>query len=605
MGGFLFAFSPWHTARAFDQVSLTAVYILPLFLLALIAFTKRRDLLSTVGLAAVCVLAVWTDFHFGLFCSLIAGAWIAVNLYLSYRRRGRSGAAPGGRATARRTVLLALLVIVVTVAAAAPILMQIRYKDPALLTGDTDRETKDAVDYSANPWNYVVPPSYSLAWRGFTDSFVRSHLGKRTTNEVTSYPGMVTVILAIVALFFLVRSGRRENQFEDDGPPRDSGSGQPDVAENLLNPPLRTAIYFSIVLMVTAFILSLPPYYEIGSVLIPTPSILVSGLVPFFRYFCRWSLVVTFGLCLLAGIGFSLLSSRRGWSQPRRWVACLVVLLLFAIDVTIIPPFRTKDIHRPPVVLEKLEGYPHHEPVAIYPLAQGREYATLHYYYYQQFHLHPMLNGVKPGTEADLYRLALKDIYSPYTPRMLSALSIDKVIVLDSYFANKEYGNYPYGIPFDPDRMPPGYLLEEKTDDGYIYQVVAEPAAVFPLYYTNFTPPSILGDGNAWVAMVRPSGDILLVSNGGGDTYSLTVTVANPGDPGTLTFKLDGQPLGKVSLGSGVVRVTSPLFKLGDERNVLTLHWDGEPVAIDGKPFRKTGELGVYLLLSNPEISGS
>jgi len=588
LGGFFYAFSPWHTARAFDQVSLTSIYTLPLFFLALVVFSRRRDVVSAIGLAAAWIIAFYADFHFALFTGLTALCWLAVVVYQNRRRKRSEGSilSPVG-ATATRTLLLIALVVVLTAAAAAPFVRDVLYKDPKVFPGSGRGGVAEATQFSADPWNYVIPPAHAVVWRWFTDDFVNARLGERTSNEVTSYPGIVTVTLALLALYLALRRKKKGT-----GEVEDSASGR----------LLRTTVIFCAILIVAAFVLSLPPEYKLGGVKIPTPSMLVVYLVPFFRYFARWAILVTFGFCLLAGIGFYMLAESRKWGRRATWSVCLAALLLFAVDVTIVPPFRAQDIRRPPETIKRLAGYPRDEAVAIYPLAQGAEYVTLHYLYLQQFHQHRMLNGTKPATESDLYRLTLKDIYSPYTPRMLRALGIDKVVVLNDYFSNKSYGNYPFGVPFNPALMPAGYRLADKASDGYIYDVVAEPTDVFPLYWSNFTAPSILEDGRAWAAMVGPRGDILLIKKGGRSAYSFAITVLNPWEPGNLKFSLDGRELSSSMLESGARRVVLPDLKLTEGRHVLSVHWDGKPTSINGEPFRSGKNLEVYLLLSSPEL---
>ena len=590
VAGFLYAFSPWHTARAFDQVSLTAIFTLPLFLLALIVFSRRKDVPGAIGLAVAWIVAFYSDFHFGLFCSLIALVWV-IALYV---RRWRVGAGLWVRnsdlkATPMRTLVLAVLVILVTVAAVAPYISDTYYKDPNVFSGTGRGGVQEAAGFSSNPWNYVVPPAHALAWRWFTDAFVSKRLGLRTTNEVTAYPGIITLALALTAMFFALRRRRsREGGIREAEPGND----------------LRLVIWFGVALVAVAFALSLPPQYVLGSVKIPTPSMLVNLLVPAFRYYARWAVEVTFGLCMLAGLGFYLLTRSLKWGRVAVWVACVAVVALFALDVTIIPPLRSTDaMSKQPDVIKRLAAYPEDQAVAIYPLVQGSEYAALHYRYLQQFHKHPMLNGVKPATESDLYRLAMKDIYAPYTPSMLKGLGIDKVVVLSEYFSNKDYGNYPYGVPFDPARMPEGYELVDKTADGYIYDVVAEPASVYPLYFKNFTPPSVLSDGTAWAAMLKPAAEVLLVNRGSRGSYSLTYTINNPGPPGRLTFSLDGEELTSVGLNSGNTRVTLPGLELTNGRHSLGLHWDGKPQVVDGTPFRAGPRISVYLLFSNVDVN--
>jgi hypothetical protein len=588
LGGFIYAFSPWHTARAFDQVSLTAIYTLPLFLLALIVFTKRRDVISALGLAAAWIIAFYTDFHFGLFTGFMALCWLAVVALQAWRGKGAGGwILSGGKPGWRRTVLLMTMVVVLTAAANAPYISEVFYKDPKVFPGSQRGGVEETTKFSADLWNYVIPPAHAVTWRWFTNDFVPPRLGSRTSNEVTSYPGIVTVALAVAALYLTLRRKRDATSEAEDTSRRG---------------PLRTTVIFCAILVVAAGVLSLPPQYKLGGLKIPTPSMLVVYLVPIFRYFARWAIVVTFGLCLLAGIGFYALTSSRGWGRRAIWSVCIAAVLLFTVDVSIVPPLRAHDISRPPEIIKRLAAYPKDEAVAIYPLAQGSEYATLHYFYLQQFHGHPMLNGIKGSTESDLYRLALKDIYSPYTPRMLRALGIDKVVVLNGYFASKAYGNYPTGVPFDPQKMPDGYELADKTSDGYIYNVVAEPADVFPLYWSNFTAPSVLEDGRAWAVMVRPQGEILLVNRGGKAVYSFVITVVNPGEQGNLTFSLDGREVSSVALQSGARRVVLPGLELTGGRHTLKLQWDGKPKSVSGDPFRSAGDLDAYLLVSSPEV---
>jgi hypothetical protein len=592
LGGLLYSFSPWLTSRTFQHASLSGVYVLPLFMLAVIVFTRRRDIASALALCGAWVMAVYTDYHFGLFCLLLAVTWTTVVLF--HRKRKDSGRATSCsysnlRATDFRFIVYALLVILVTLAVSFPFILDLSYEDPTAIANADNRGDVEAIaEFSANPWNYVVPPGYSAIWRRFTGDYVRTHLGKRTIGEVTSYPGIAVMILSIAALL-LFRSRNSQRTAPDDK-----------------NPGLvRVVAGTCVAAGVASFILSLPPVYDVGSALIPTPSIIVSSLVPFFRYYCRWAIVVTFCACLLAGIGYSLLVSRLRNVKLAVLAVFLLAVSVFLVDVSAIPPLRSFDISRPPETLQALAGYQKSEPVVIYPLAQGHEYATLHYRYYQMDHLHPMLNGIKPATEADLYRLALKDIYSPYTPRMLETLGIDKAVVLTDYYEDGDFGNYPYGVRFDPALMPDGYTLVEKTGDGYIYAVDAIPATVFPLYYRNISPPSILEDGRAWSLMLGQEAELLLENVAGPDDYTLTMNIINPGVAGTLSFVQAGQVLGSLELDPGQCRITSPVFHLEPGTSSVFLAWSEDPIMIHGTPFRLAETVQAYLILSGPELAVS
>lgn len=600
-GGFFYGFSPWLTARAFNHVSLCGVYTIPLFVLAVINFSKKKDIPSAVLVTITLVTAAYTDIHFAMFCVFLALMW-AVALLL----KRRSGKPKIDREEwtwslnnpRLRLALMIVLIIVVSAAAYAPFFKDILYKDPTVFPEEDTRGIQADVDFSADAWNYIVPPAYSTLWGKYTEDFVFSRLGKRTSSEVTSYLGLATIALALTCLYLTGKKTRTYRKY---------GSKVEDIKTPVTNDEqgklLNTVINFSVLSIVLAFLLSLPPLVSIGNVEIPTPSILISGTVPFFRYFCRWSLVVTFGFCLLAGIGFTFLSKRLRLDRRGVIILCFFAISLFIIDTTIVPPLRSKCIRQVPETITELSKSPKSEPVCIYPLAQGYEYTTMHYLFLQQFHLHPMLNGIKASTEADLYRLTLKDIYSPYTPRMLKALGIKKAVVLKDYYGNKDYGNYPFGIPFNPEQMPAGYTLAEETADGFIYQIDAEPAGVFPLYYTNFTPPAILDDGRSWTAMTGQTGRIKLVRKSDDTMYSFSIVINNPGDAGDLKVKLGGEAIHEQRLENGTTVLTIPELRIDKESEMLDFEWSGNPVTINGTSFRASGEINIFLLLSNPELN--
>lgn len=78
VGGLAFAFTSWHPVRAAERLSLAAIYVIPLFFLALLYSWRKRDVVSGALLVAAWMLALLTDFHFGSFCLVIAAIWVVV-----------------------------------------------------------------------------------------------------------------------------------------------------------------------------------------------------------------------------------------------------------------------------------------------------------------------------------------------------------------------------------------------------------------------------------------------------------------------------------------------------------------------------------------------
>lgn len=615
LGGFIYAFSPWHTARTFDQVGLAQIYVLPLFLIAVIYFWRRRSVISAAAVSGALLVAILTDFHLGLFCGLLLITW-GVAVFLRERadsKRFLRLRRPLVKRETVKAIVMAALAVVLALAIAAPVLQNLFYKDPLVITPTEERSIDVTVSYSSRPWNYVVPPAYALLWRWWTNDFVTKHEGKSGVHEVTAYPGIVTFVMACFAVYFTFRRKKKPRPAsegavgDDDAPPDEAVAAPP--GDDLEHDAkirggmdlARTTVYFGAITAVIAFILSMPPVVKIGSVQIPTPSIVMRAIAPFFRFYSRWALVVTFSLALMAGIGLFMLARSRRWSGFRVGAVCLALIALFALDVTIIPPLRSRDIAKVPTVVTELSNYPRKQPVAVYPLSPGRYFIPLQYDYFQTFHQHPMLNGSKPGTLGDLYQAVLKDLYAPYTPEMLKGLGIDKVMVIDGYWEIM----YPVGLKFDPAMMPPGYRLVKKTRDGYLYDVTGPAAQVFPLYYTNFTAPAILQDGKAWTVMTRPNAEMLIDNRDGPTVQNFSVTFNNPGEEGTFSIALDGVAIGQTRLGPGQGELLIPGMKIPAKQHVMSIQWEGKPTKIDGRPFGPAGDISDYLMLTRPRFSAS
>lgn len=633
LGGFLYAFSPWHIVRSFDQVSLAQIYVLPLFLICVIYLWRRRSVVAALAVSASMLVALFTDLHLGLFCGFILVVW-GMAAFLSGEPPRVLKRRPFIRRDTLRVIIMAVLAVVLALAVAAPVMRNLFYKDPAVITETGERSIETTSSYSSRPWNYVVPPAYALAWRWWTDDFVSARLGKSGVHEVTAYPGIVTYALAAVCVFYTFRrrrkrpAGNAEEAEPSEGPASDAdavdaGDLPEDTPPDRRTAPSsperlrRTAVYFGMISAAVAFLLSMPPVFEIGGVQVPTPSIVIRAVAPFFRFYSRWALVFDFSIVILAAIGFVLLAKNLRWSRLTAGVVCFALIALFALDVTIVPPARSRDITEVPRVVTALKDYPREEPVVFYPLSPGRYFIPLQYRYYQTFEEHPMLNYVKPGTEGDTYQGVLKDIYAPYTPEMLAGLGIKKVAVIDNWYEVM----FPVGIEFDPSKMPPGYRLlqtlkepdagEHEPSDGepeephytYLYEVVAPPAAVFPLYYTNFTATAILEDGKAWTAMRRPRGEMLLENKGPATVKDFSFEFNDPTEDGVLTVSLNGRAVGRVNLRVGPGELTIKGLRLKKGSNTLTMEWSAQPTKTDGAPFGAEGEIDLYLFITRPSLS--
>lgn len=585
LGGFFYAFSPWHVFRTFDQLSLAGIHCLPFFILCLLLFIEKASLMRGIALALATAVSALTDIHLALFSGFLAlCVIIAIYFYgrLVLRKRKFPLCGKG------KEIIASLLIFLIALAFCYPALKNVFYKDPDVPKEAQERGIEETISFSARPWYYVIPPYYTLIWGRITKGFIEGKLAsqksgevKQGIHEVACYPGIIVLLLAALSIWILFKKGK----------PREL------VEEKCGNSRVVTAQILGLLAVFLGFILSMPPMVKVSGFELPTPSIVMRAIAPQLRFYSRWALVVSFGLCLLSGIGFFIVEKKFRSNRGKFIAIFLALLLLFSIDVTIVPPSRVRDISRPPEVIHALSRIPKKEAVCLYPVNSGIYYMNIWYRYYQTFFKRPMFNGSKPGTEGDLYAVVVKDIYAPYTPRMLKGLGIRKAVVLKSYFKEAVGGK-----GFCPELSPDGIKLFLKTKDGFIYDIVAEPATLYPLFYTNFTSSSFLGDMKVWTVMIRRNASILIMNRGETQTARFMLDFYNPGEANDIDLELNGRSVGKARLVSqaGTLEVQGLNLKKG--KNVLNLFWSGKPVLIDGTPFRAKTPLPAYLLFSRPRF---
>ncbi len=129
LSGFLYAFSPWHVYRTFDQVSLAQIHFLSLFTLSLFLIIKRKDLASFLFAALVFILAAYTDIHIALFCALFLPA-IAVSLLIKRLTKKPQQIRNAGISNKKKYALYALVSLAITAFAVFPIVSKSLKKDP-------------------------------------------------------------------------------------------------------------------------------------------------------------------------------------------------------------------------------------------------------------------------------------------------------------------------------------------------------------------------------------------------------------------------------------------------------------------------------------------
>ncbi len=323
------------------------------------------------------------------------------------------------------------------------------------------RSLKYLFAQSARPLSYLLPAATHPVFGRFTQRMFGSFLYGRGAIEQTLYVGWIPLFLAWSA-YGEWKKRRRQ------GLERTNGLL---VREDY-------AIGLFLALTATAFFVSLPPYIDLLIFKIYLPSYFLHKLLPMFRAYARFGMVVMLGVSVLAGFGIKFLLERLRTRNAKGTLATLLFIgILF--EFTNIPPWRATDISRTPEVYRWLALQPADVIVAEYPMTlanSGEAQFEYDYQFYQTRHGRRLVNGAYPGTKAFEVKKAVRRVDDPRTPHLLKALGTDYIIVhTDEYTRGYRDDVAVAGTVPQVDRMD-GYRFLRRFGAAEIYEVIAPQA---------------------------------------------------------------------------------------------------------------------------------
>ena len=403
--GLSFAFVPYHVEKAMGHMSQTHMEFFPALLIFLLRWYRGGSRWNLAAAGAMMGLELWIDYYFTFIIGFLALGFFAIAVL--FRKQGL---------TVRRHLWQWAQALAIFGGSAFVFVPPAVLAARASSTGSSQqtfanqltayhRSLVEIQIYSARPWEYFLPwhanpllPQAIVTWEN-------DHLHMSNWTEQSLFLGYTTIALALIGLFL----GRRR---------------------------FYAALAVAIVLLGGA--LALPAYLVtptgqpmllLGHHLVG-PSFFLNRIVPFFRTYARFGVLVLLGAMMLAGIGFEVLHR---FLQRRRlaWLALLPFALL-ALEFNNQPPNHVTQLFPAPAEYAWLRG----QPAGIlieYPLnagsAQTQEIQTRQYTLYQQVHLHPIFNGATPGTAAALLEPSLEPYYSASSIAELHKLGIRYVFV--------------------------------------------------------------------------------------------------------------------------------------------------------------------------------
>jgi hypothetical protein len=299
-----YAFSPFHLAHAAYHPHIAQTQWIPLYLLAVWrCLDDSRP--AAVGLLIGATAAVTLSNFYGGFIAAVMtpvalfGYWLA-----------RRGTRPG--ATRRLLVTGGALLLM-----AGAGLVYLKVAAPAVLTDPASFAFRrnDLLRYSATWWSYLVPPLGHPFLGGLARRIWEGSGVGGGVLEKQVYLGWGILALGVFAGFRWLTSDRR--------------------TAAIAWMPLLAMVSF------TAILCSLSPERKIGGFTITRPSGLLYSILPMFRCYARFGVIVQLMAALAAGIGVDRLLR---YNSRLARAACAALLLVAGAEYMVWPPDLWRDV---------------------------------------------------------------------------------------------------------------------------------------------------------------------------------------------------------------------------------------------------------------------
>lgn len=526
-GGFAYLISNYIAFNSMYYLHLAMIQWMPLYILMLLRYLKKPGPRTAVYLILSGILVAGTSIHYALFMAIFTAAFLfgrfsakRISLWREAKRLGLSEKIPWR--VNKRTLALSLLVLLVLIVFITPFYylplsdLNPAGKWPTSPTPGQLRIEKYIEWNSASPREYIIPSPENPVLGNINKLFGQS----RGSFSNALYVGWVLIILAVIGVFVTTRRKRKKNP-----------TGTEPMLNHINEPVQKLSsnenlyITWGLVLAaVVAFMLSMKPYVHIGSTKIPLPSSLLMISVPWFRWYLRMSIIVVICLTILACFGLSrILNKLKGLWKEILLVSLMVIL---AVEMLLVPPFRYIDLSNVPRVFKKLEALPKGSAIAFYPMNETGLFVTGRLMNFQREFQKPMLNGAYDNSDGEALRRTVFNPYDDATPGILRRFDMNYFV----YFKEQMPGA---GVKTNEENLPPGLELMEKFEEkgifrnAEVFKITAPKAELVPLYLGDISIPRMDSDLTTMRVMIF-EGIIKILNFGGGDRrVTLRLPISN------------------------------------------------------------------------------
>ncbi len=398
--GVAFAFVPWHVEKAMGHLMQTHLELYALFLFFGLRWRRTGGAWNLVGAGAMAGLTFWSDIYLTYMLVFLALAFLAANLLVPAERwkgsfrRGLAGLALATAVVALVAVLFVPLQLLFAIhpgggGYSAAVTSQV---------GAAHQTLASIAEFSARPHDYVLPWHSNPLVPRWVSAYETAHIHSSNFTEQSLFIGYTVMLLGVIGIV-LVRN--------------------------------RFLVVLSVLLGAFGFVMSMPPMPRFGPIALIAPSDLLGPVLPIFRAYARFGVLVLLGASLLAGLGFMALQGYVS-GRPRLAWLLLVPFLALALEFNNMPPPHTYKLFPAPAEYTWLKAqppgilveYPLHAGAAPTQEVQNRQYAL-----YQSVHEHPTFNnGTSTGPTASI-EPTLEPYFDPAVVGRLAGLGIRYVFV--------------------------------------------------------------------------------------------------------------------------------------------------------------------------------
>ncbi|MBU4346284.1 MAG: YfhO family protein, partial [Candidatus Omnitrophica bacterium] len=415
--GIIFAFCPYQLMRAWQHFGLTYNEWIPLSLLAAVLLKDKPDKTKKIFFLISIVLLFSFDYtitYLGVITLIVFCVYI---LFYNWRIKffKQKSLLVSDLMYLKRLIILGFISFIILLPQFFPIIKNLFGPASGALASDFNlyhRPFEHLFDMAAKPLSYFLPAAVHPVLGKFTEQFIGSSLYGLSFTEHTLYLGWTPLILSFIAFR---RWRRRRKQYQRQFPKSEDS-------------PFREDFYigFFILLAIVAWLFSQAPWWNLGPIKIYMPSFFMYKILPMFRAYCRFGIVVMFAIALLAGFGLKFILEKFKSRRTKIIITSLFCgLVLF--EFWNWPPYKVIDVSKVPAVYYWLKGQAENFVIAEYPLDTSSP--SEKYKFYQTTHEKKIINFTIPGTYAHELAKSLTRLSDPYTAGVLKWLGVKYALV--------------------------------------------------------------------------------------------------------------------------------------------------------------------------------